>query len=214
MVVGDSGEASASVNIPSGSYNAVLTWTDNNYEDVSKETDFTVAEKEESSNIIMIRDYNYPNQSVIEFNDSGAAVIQYYLNVTNMNGLITIYCNDVAIWNSSSITINDHQYTSIGGQIALTPGNWTMYARYTAEAFSIFSPAYNETSNKITYRVSGEPVVYHETSLTITDYETSQSGVINQAIGNISLLINLSSDELEGNISDYFDVDSEGNITD
>jgi len=184
-----------------------------NYEITFTEAEFTVS-PDSSSTIIRIIDYNYPNQSVIEFEDNGTAVIQYYLNVTDVMGLITVYCNDVAVWNSSSSTIVDHQYTGIGGQITLTPGNWTIYARYTTSGMPPLAPAYDEVSNNITYRVSGEPVVPHETSLTVTDYETSQSGVVNQTGDNITILISLSSEELGNNISSYFVRNSTGNITD
>ncbi|MBO6275226.1 MAG: hypothetical protein J6M91_06815, partial [Methanobrevibacter sp.] len=179
LTVGDSGSASKEVAVPAGQYKATLSYSDDNYADVNNDVTFKVLEKQEeeqSSDVFKIRDSAYPSQSVIMFDDQGVALIQYRLDVTNFNGLITIYCNDVEVWNSSATTIVDGgQYTGIGGQFSLSPGTWKFYAKYTSEGFSILAPAYDETSNSITYVVSGEPVVAHETNIRIYEDITEKT---------------------------------------
>ena len=144
---------------------------------------------------IIIRDANYPNNSVISLNDKYNALIQYYVTVPSgyiATNEIIILCNGEAI--TTIQNPSDRTYTTIGGTFLLNEtGDYVFTAQYKYVVW--LSDVHGDIySNSITYHVTIsddiDPVVKPALSINVDDvnYPNEVTAVVKSNIDGIYIV--------------------------
>ena len=196
ITVDSTGSASKDVALDVGSYKATLSWTNENYSDVNKEVEFSVLE--EKKLVIIWDNQHSQGQDKITCDDEYVISSIYYAidsSIYNNFATLSIYVDD-ELYSGPSYGSGQSYYIYLyNNKISFDkPGLHTISVLYSSTE--------NYWSNVLTYEVS--QAEKYETNLTISDYDTGATGIVNKFIGNLSILINLSSIELGDSISNYF----------